>query len=284
MHGPSTSAFRDPYSPPLCVCYCRGAVGEDKSIFITGAAAGIGKAAAELFHSRGYAVGLYDIDEAGARALAEQLGERCHAASLDVTDADAMVAAADDFQQRFGRFDALLNNAGVLRMGRFDAVPLEMHHRTIDVNFGGVVNGVAAALPHLRMTASAHGRAHIITMCSASALYGTPDHSTYSATKFAVRGLTEALRIDLADDGIVVSSVLPSYVDTEMVTQQQERSPLVDAMGMAHTAQDVAELIWNAAQGDRVHWFGTTSLGVADRLVRLFPRAATRVLSKPVKG
>ena len=143
---------------------------------------------------------------------------------------------------------------------------------------GGVINGVAAALPHLRATAAAHGRAHIINMCSASAIHGSPDHSSYSASKFAVRGLTEALSIELEADSIVVCDVLPAFVDTAMVTGQENQSVLVEKMGIVHTAADVAELIWSAASGNRVHWFGNRSLGIGDRLARLFPGAARRVL------
>jgi len=255
-------------------------MGAEKSIFITGAAAGIGKAAAELFHERGYAVGLYDVDQAGVDALAAQLGSRALPGKLDVTDADAVAAAIDGFHDQFGRLDVLLNNAGILRMGRFADVPLATHRATIDVNVGGVINGVAAALPHLRSTAAEHGRAHIITMCSASALHGTPDHSTYSASKFAVRGLTEALRIELSPDNIVVSSVLPSFVDTEMVTKQASPSSLIEAMGVSHTPLEIAALIFAAANGDRLHWFGNTSLAIGDRLARLFPKAAAKVLTK----
>ena len=136
-----------------------------------------------------------------------------------------------------------------------------------------VINGVAAALPHLKTTAAAHGQAHIISMCSASAIYGTPEHSTYSASKFAVRGLTEALNIELQREGIVVCDVLPSYVDTGMLSQQEQPSHLLTTGGLSHTPNDVAEMIWSAASSRRLHWFGNRALGMGDRLSRVFPGA-----------
>jgi NAD(P)-dependent dehydrogenase (short-subunit alcohol dehydrogenase family) len=251
-----------------------------RTLFITGAAAGIGRETARLFHSRGYAVGLYDVDRAGVEALARELGPRAIAAELDVTNAGTLAEACSNFQGHFGRFDVLLNNAGVLRMGRFDEVPLEMHRRTIDVNVNGVVNGIAGALPHLRSTARMHGRARIINMCSASAVYGTPDHSTYSASKFAVRALTEALSLEFEPYGIIVSDILPGYVDTGMVRDQTQPSAILDKIGVAHTPDQIAELIWRAASDDKVHRFGNFGLAVSDRFARMLPGVTRRVMER----
>jgi NAD(P)-dependent dehydrogenase (short-subunit alcohol dehydrogenase family) len=251
-----------------------------RTLFITGAAAGIGRETARLFHSRGFGVGLYDIDRSGVEALAGELGARALTGTLDVTDAAAFAEACSDFQSHFGRFDVLLNNAGVLRMGRFDDVPLEMHRRTIDVNVNGVINGIAAALPHLRATARQHGKAHVINMCSASAIYGTPDHSTYSASKFAVRALTEALSLEFSSYGIVVSDVLPGYVDTGMVRDQAQPSAILDKIGVAHAPDQIAELIWKAASGDKVHRFGNIGLAFTDRFARMLPGITRRVMDR----
>jgi NAD(P)-dependent dehydrogenase (short-subunit alcohol dehydrogenase family) len=253
---------------------------QHKSIFITGAAAGIGRETARLFHRNGYVVGAYDVDRAGAEALAAELGPRAEAGVLDVTDAKAFAAAVSAFAGRAGRLDILFNNAGILRMGRFEDVPLEMHHRTIDVNVNGVVNGVAAALPHLRVTARAFGEARIINMCSASSIYGVPDHSTYSASKFAVRALTESLSLELAADRIIVSDILPGYVDTGLVRDQAQPSAVFTKVGIAHSPQQIAELVLAAASGDRLHSFGNRGLAVTDRLARAFPWVTRRVMKR----
>jgi len=253
---------------------------QTRTIFITGAAGGIGRETARLFHSRGYGIGLFDVDRAGVDALARELGPRTQAGELDVTDAAAFSAACTNFQGHFGRFDVLLNNAGILRMGRFDQVPLEVHRRTIDVNVNGVINGIAASLPHLRTTARIHGQARIINLCSASAIYGTPDHSSYSASKFAVRALTEALSLEFAPDKIIVSDILPGYVDTNMVRDQAQPSTILDRIGVAHSADQVAELIWRAASDDNVHRFGNLGLAVTDRFARMFPGVTRRVIKR----
>jgi short-subunit dehydrogenase len=155
-----------------------------------------------------------------------------------------------------------------------------MHALTIDVNVKGVINGIAAALPYLRATAHAQGRAHIITMCSAASIYGTPEHSTYSASKSAVRALTEALSLELAPESIIVSDVLPGYVDTDMVRRQPHPSALVQRVGVSHTTVDIAELIWASASGTRLHRFGNWSLNISDRLARALPGVTRRIIAR----
>lgn len=252
----------------------------DRTIFITGAAAGIGKATAQLFHHRGFRVGLFDIDADGVARLAEELGERTLHGALDVTDLDAFTDAARRFQTELGRFDVLHNNAGILKMGNFDRLSMADHRRTFEVNVNGVMNGVEAALPHLRATARAHGRARIVNMCSASAIWGIPGLSSYSASKFAVRALTEALNVELDPDGVIVSSILPSFVGTDLVHTQQEQAPIFTRLGLAHTAQDIAELIWEAAHGEQLHYFGNRSLAVGDKIAHAAPRLARFLMKR----
>jgi short-subunit dehydrogenase len=222
------------------------------SIFVTGAASGIGRATAELFASRGYFVGLFDVDGAAVAALAAQLGAgRAIAGELDVRDLGAFRASVAAFGAAAGgRMDVLFNCAGILRMGPFDKVPAEDAHLEIAVNVGGVVNGIYASLPLLEATSGSV----IVNMSSVSAVYGTPDHSVYSATKFAVRGLTEALDIELRPRGVRVCDVMPGYVSTKMVHEQKIKSPIVGALGVRLEAGDVASTVWNAVHGDKVHW------------------------------
>lgn len=253
----------------------------DKTIFITGAAAGIGRATARHFHARGFAVGLYDVDTAGVEALAQELGERCLHGTLDVRDAEDVRDAVDAFAAHFGRLDVMLNNAGILKMGTFEQLSLQEHHRTFDVNVGGTLNGIAAALPHLRANVAAHGNGHIVNMCSRSALFGVPSFSSYSASKFAIRGLTEGLFLELEGQGIVVTAVLPSFVDTGMVHEQQHQTPLFSKGDIAHSADDIAALVWQAAHGQQALWYGNRRMAAEDRLGHLFPdfaRAAMRRL------
>src|SRR5690606_24679433 len=165
----------------------------DKAIFITGAAAGIGRATALTFARKGYTVGAYDIDEAGLGTLAEEigrLGATVHTGHLDVTDTDEMATRVSEFATQAGnRLDVMVNNAGILKAGRFEDIDVRAHFAEIDVNTKGVVNGLHAAFPHLRATPDSV----VVNLASASAIYGQPELANYSATKFFVRGLTEAL-------------------------------------------------------------------------------------------
>jgi len=248
-------------------------------VFITGAATGIGRATARLFCQRGWFVGLADIDDAGLVTLGEELGES-HALemSLDVTRPDEWRAALSTFHQRTGRLDVLLNNAGILISGPFEANPLERHHAVIDVNLKGVLNGCYLAKPYLASTPGSR----VINLSSIAAVYGQASLATYSTTKFAIRALTEALNIEWQDNGIRVMDIMPLFVQTGMVTGLDARS--MDQLGARLTAEDVAKVIWTAAtyQGSfgKVHWpvgfmatwlFRLTSLG-PDRLSRFIAR------------
>jgi len=169
-----------------------------KSILITGAASGIGLATARHFHQSGWRVGLLDVNEAALAGLARDLdGAWFH--PLDVTDAEACARAVSAFAGD-GVLDVLFNCAGILRMGRFEAISAEQHKRIIDINVTGLVNMSLAALPALRRADAPV----VINMSSASALYGVPHLASYSASKFAVRGLTEALNIEWKRLGIRV--------------------------------------------------------------------------------
>jgi NADP-dependent 3-hydroxy acid dehydrogenase YdfG len=217
-----------------------------KAIFITGAASGIGRAAALLFAKRGWFVGLYDVNREGLESLGREIGDaRSTHDVLDVTDLEAFRRAVDAFGAASGgKMDALFQSAGVLEMGLFSDVPPQRAMRMIDINVKGVVNGVYAALPMLEKT---HGSA-MVTMCSASAVYGTPELAVYSATKFFVRGLTEALDIELRKRRVRVVDVMPLYVDTPMVNDASHKARSMSTLGVKLKAEDVAERVLAAVE------------------------------------
>ena len=223
-----------------------------RSIFITGAAAGIGREVAIRFAREGFFCGLYDVDEKGVKELGKLIGEeRTHAAKLDVRDWDGWQATVAAFGAACGkRMDVLFNNAGILRMGWFEDVSPEECKAQIDVNLLGVVYGVHAALPLLERTSGAC----IVNMSSQSAVYGAPELAVYSATKFAVRGLTESLDLELRRKGIRCCDVMPPYVDTGMVRNQTHRARTLDTFGVNVTAEEVADVVWKAYKGRKVHW------------------------------
>ncbi|MCC5866388.1 MAG: SDR family oxidoreductase [Wenzhouxiangella sp.] len=238
------------------------------SIFITGAGSGIGRATARLFAERGWFVGLYDLNADAVEELAGELnGAACHSA-LDVTDAAAFEAAVAHFGEHTeGRMAVLFNCAGVMRMGTLDQVDLADQVRTIRVNFEAVVIGIYCALPLLRETPDAM----VLSMSSASAFYGVPELAVYSASKFAVRGLTEGLSIELEREGIRVADIMPLYVNTPLVTEQQNPLASIDRLGTHHRPEEIAELAWRAVQGKRVHWVAGWRLRILSQLGGFLP-------------
>ncbi len=230
----------------------------DKTIFITGAASGIGRATALHFARKGWFVGLFDIDESKLRGLREHIGTgRSCAVACDVRNADSVAAAVSFFSDAAGgRMDVLFNCAGILYMGPFDRTDIVGQQKTVAVNLVGVINCIHHALPLLKTTPAAR----IISMSSASAVYGVPELAVYSATKFAVRGLTEALNIELAPHDITVSDIMVPYVQTPMILDADNPATSVTRLGVHITPETVAATVWNASRGRRVHWKISMSL------------------------
>jgi NAD(P)-dependent dehydrogenase (short-subunit alcohol dehydrogenase family) len=229
------------------------------------------------FAREGWRVGAYDLDEQGLHSLRDTIGpDACLTGRLDVSDPTAYAQSIAAFAEASGnQMDVLFNNAGVLFQGAFETLTLEQHLKTIDVNLKGVVVGIRAALPLLKATPGAC----ILSMSSASAVYGTPDHSTYSATKFGVRALTEALAIELAPAGIRVVDLMPAFVSTPMVNDQPTPSRLVTEMGFDHQPDDIAEWAWRAVHEDKRHWM-MPRVRLADILGSLLPSLAERNLRR----
>lgn len=250
-----------------------------KTLFVSGAASGIGKATALLFGRRGWFVGCYDIDVGGARTVAEEIGARATHGRLDVTNPESWKTAAVDFDTAAsGHMHVLFNSAGVLRMGHFDQVDHDACRLQLDVNVMGVILGVQTCLPALERS-----RGTIVNMSSASAIYGQPELAVYSATKFAVRALTEALDIELKPRGVRVADIMPGYVDTPMVQSQKHRARTLDRMGVKLTAEDVAEVVWKAAHGRGLHYLPQRDLRIMSRLGGLMPDLARVVMHRMTK-
>lgn len=240
-----------------------------KSIFITGAASGIGKETALLFAKRGWYVGLFDLNTAVLKSMEQEIGAgQCCWRRLDVTDQKEFKDALTLFTSKTGgKMDALFNCAGIMVMGSFEQLSLEDHLRTIDVNVKGVVTGTYLSLPYLKRAEGAH----IVSMCSASAMYGVPDLSTYSSSKFAVKGFTEALNLELEAAGITVTDLMPSYVNTPMLSSQQTKIQSLKVLGTDAGPADIAETVWKAVHGTKIHWLPTTKMKVLYFLTKLTP-------------
>ena len=233
---------------------------QQRSIFITGGASGIGRAVARHFAAHGWFVGVADINEAGmAETLALIAGDAKFAHRLDVRDR----AAWDDVLTAFaaaagGRIDAMVNNAGIGTGGALAELSKDEIDACLDINLRGVLYGAQAAYPYLK--ASAPGSA-LVNIASAAGLNGGSGMSVYSATKFGVRGIAESLDAEWAPDGIKVSSICPSFIDTPLLDGTGNRNANEDirtrvkAAGLEITpVEQVAEAVWNAVHGDDLHY------------------------------
>ena len=162
-----------------------------KSIFITGAASGIGKATAIYFAKMGWEVGLFDINEDGLENVAKEIGHNsCMYQKLDVTDIEEWNSARESFEKYTnGKCDLFFNNAGIANFtGRVEDIPIKESQKIVDVNLNGVINGIYAILPLLKKT----DKSVIVNTSSIGGFVLCPGEAVYYATKLAVRGLTES--------------------------------------------------------------------------------------------
>jgi NAD(P)-dependent dehydrogenase (short-subunit alcohol dehydrogenase family) len=188
----------------------------DKVAFITGAGTGIGFGIARAFSNAGMRLALSYRDEAQRERCNAWFEERGRALplwiKLDVTDRDAFAVAADKVIETFGKCHVLVNNAGVSVFGPTDEASYADYDWIMGVNFGGVVNGLVSFLPRIKATGEG---GHVVNVASMAAYLSGPQAGIYTASKFAVRGLTESLRYNLVPHGIGVSLVCPALVATD---------------------------------------------------------------------
>jgi NAD(P)-dependent dehydrogenase (short-subunit alcohol dehydrogenase family) len=242
-----------------------------KSIFITGAASGMGLSTARLFAEGGWFVGCYDTNAQGLEALAQELGSsQCLTRRLDVTDrADYAVALAEFSDATSGQLDLLFNNAGVAVSGYFDEQSFDDILSVVNVNFVGVMNGIHLATPLLKAT----DNSLCFTTSSSSATYGMPGIAVYAATKHAVKGLTEALSIEFARFGVRVADALPGLIDTPMVPDKMKRGAAAEGMFRLISPLEVARAVWASYHDDpqRLHWFVPEEISQLDKASALDP-------------
>lgn len=208
---------------------------EDKVVVITGAGSGIGRALAVHCAGRGSLLAISDVDEAGLAetvALAEQAGAReVRSDRLDVADRSAFAAYAAAVVGQFGRVNVVVNNAGVALAGDLTDLEYDDLEWIVGINFWGVVHGTKEFLPHL----IASGDGHLVNISSLFGLVSMPGQSAYNATKYAVRGLSEAVREEMLIAGhpVGVSVVHPGGIKTAIarnarVSGQEDKQATAD--------------------------------------------------------
>ncbi len=227
----------------------------DRICLITGAARGQGAAEARLFAAEGAQVWLTDVLDAEGQALAAEIGgEYRH---LDVREPDAWDALVSELIKTSGGIDALINNAGILRAGRLFETEPEDFQAVMDVNCTGVFLGMRAVAPAMREA----GRGAIVNISSIAGLRAAHGVFAYSASKWAVRGMTRTAAVELAQRGIRVNSIHPGLTETRMLHQlpgfaDSDRHVQRVPLGRVAEAEEVARLALFLASDESAYCTG----------------------------
>ncbi|MFZ2178406.1 MAG: SDR family oxidoreductase [Rhodococcus sp. (in: high G+C Gram-positive bacteria)] len=234
-------------------------------IAVTGGARGIGREIAQHLVAAGARVAIGDLDGAAARRTAHELGGSTGLAEgldLDVESTESFASFLTAVEEHWGPIDVLVNNAGVMWVGRFDQEPEHAVARQIAVNLHGVIRGVQLAAPTMRQ----RGRGQIVTVASAASKVSPPGESTYAATKHGVLGYLTGVREELRGSGVEISVIMPGVVDTELAAGT--------ATGAAKllTPADVAKAVVGVIGRPRFEVTIPGYVGPLSRLINVFPQ------------
>lgn len=237
-------------------------------VTITGGARGIGAATTAALAEAGATVAVADLD---LSVLPERLRDhpRVHTWRLDVTDPAAYTRFLDDVEKTLGPADVVINNAGIMPLGRVDDEPDEVTERQLAINLRAVIHGSREAVRRMR----ARGRGHIVNLASAAGRTGFAGAATYCATKHGVVGFSDAVRAELHRTGVDISVVMPSIVRTELATGLGESRAVRSV-----TPEDVATAILATIRKPRFDVYVPRDLVVATTLGTLLPRRVSDAL------
>jgi len=264
-----------------------------KVAVITGAGSGIGRALAEQLAKEGCRLALADINadslETTATALRQQ-GTQLSSHLLDVADRAAVYAFADDVLAAYGSVHLVINNAGVSVSQTVAELRYEDFEWLMGINFWGVVHGTKAFLPHLLK----NNKGHIVNISSIFGIVGVPTQSAYNASKFAVRGFTEALRQELTGSGVAVSCVHPGGIKTNIARsarfyqgtdgQQDANQAAARFDRLARTSpEQAAQVIIEGIKSGRPRILIGGDARLLDGIQRLLPASYPKLLAKLLK-
>src|SRR3954468_12514111 len=218
----------------------------DKVAVVTGAGSGIGRSLAIELGRSGAKLAISDVDTDGLAGTEERLtaiGAPVKSDRLDVTERQSFELYADAVKEHYGTVNQIYNNAGISFMGSIEASQFKDIERVMDVDYWGVVNGTKVFLPHL----IASGDGHVVNVSSVFGLIAVPGQGAYNAAKFAVRGFTEALRLELEMTGAPVraTAVLPGGVKTNIARAARMSDSVRDLRpGSVQAARDGFERLF----------------------------------------
>jgi NAD(P)-dependent dehydrogenase (short-subunit alcohol dehydrogenase family) len=259
---------------------------------VTGAGAGIGRAISLQLAHHGAQLALADANEQGLQETQELLGGRTESRRyvLDVADASAVEALAQKVECDFKHTSILVNNAGVTLIGDFKDVSLAEIEWLVKINFWGVVHGCKFFLPLLRRESDAH----IVNISSLSGLLGLGGQTHYCASKFAVRGFTEALRQELLETNVKVTCVYPSYIRTSLggkarvaANADPEEAATIKKLwyqwNSSISPDQAAHQVVKAILHDKSRLLIGSDARVVDTLQRLLPSRANSIIMANVR-
>jgi short-subunit dehydrogenase len=245
---------------------------------ITGAASGIGKALALKLAAQGCHLALVDKDQSGLEEVEQlvlSMGVKCLIENLDVADNQRFIHFANQVNEHFGGVDMIFNNAGVALIDSVENQTMEDFHWLMNINFWGVVHGTRSFLPYLKKSP----QAYIVNVSSLFGLLSLPLQSAYNASKFAVRGFTEALKMEMAGTNISVHCVHPGGIKTNITNNAKisskhvNRSELLEdfnKQAITTSEQAVEIILGGMTENKRRILVGQDAMSL-DGVVREFP-------------
>ena len=246
-----------------------------KVVAVTGGARGIGEATARALVAKGARVAIGDLDRELAERMAADIGSDTLALELDVTRRDSFEGFLDQVEERLGSLDVLVNNAGIMPLGRFTEEDDVTAQRMVDINVHGVLFGMKLALPRMER----RGTGHVINLASQAGKAGFPGGATYCGTKHFVVGVSEAVRAELRGTGVEISVVMPAVVNTELGSGLPETRAIKKI-----EPEDVANAIVAALERPKFDvWVPRESVGVY-KLAQLLPRGAREGFARLMKA
>jgi NADP-dependent 3-hydroxy acid dehydrogenase YdfG len=246
-----------------------------KVVAITGGARGIGKATARALVIKGAKVAIGDLDRELAEQTAAEIGGETLALELDVTRRDSFEGFLDQVEERLGSLDVLVNNAGIMPLGKFVEEDDATAQRMVDINVHGVMFGMKLALPRMQR----RGSGHLVNIASQAGKSGFPGGATYCGTKHFVVGVSEAVRAELRGTNIEVSCVMPAVVNTELGSGLPETRAI-----KVLQPEDVADAIVGALEHPKFDvWVPKESVGIY-KLMTMLPRGAREGIGRLLKA
>jgi short-subunit dehydrogenase len=263
---------------------------EGKIVVVTGAGSGIGRSLALQLAAQGAQLALCDVNETNLQKtveIASAHGVKVYSAVVDVSKRDAFGTFADNVARALGNASVIINNAGVALSQNVENMDRNDFEWVLNINFWGVVNGCEAFLPQLRQQKDAH----IVNISSIFGIIGVPSQSAYNASKFAVKGFTEALRQELTNSNIHVTCVHPGGIKTNIARNGRVHNDMFGRVAdvkklaadfdklAATTSEEAARQIVRAIENNQKRLLIGTDAKVLDAIQRLLPNHYDTVLS-----